>query len=110
MELLLRVKHRESPMTKSIRETLSITAMLICSTAHAADRPRVIGMALPPCAAGYVEQGSDGRAFAFQAHVPIACRVPGGVVITGPGQSPGCGGGAAQYPCPDPIYLPGEDQ
>jgi hypothetical protein len=74
--------------------------------AHAADlglAPHV--GALPSCYAGYVQQGYTW----FWAHVPIACKVPGGTIVTGPGQNPGCGGAPGLYPCPLPRYFPDED-
>jgi len=61
--------------------------------AHAADlNQRTDFRSLPPCSAGFVQQEQDGPYQYFRAHIPIACRVPGGVILTGPGQNPGCSG------------------
>jgi hypothetical protein len=56
--------------------------------------------------AGGVETDQRGGWFGFHSSQPGAYRVPGGTILPGAAQSPGCGGGAGQYPCPAPVYVP----
>lgn len=58
------------------------------------------------CEPGFVEGHQRGGFFSYDTVQPGAYRVPGGTVIPGPAQSPGCGGGAGQYPCAAPVYIP----
>lgn len=55
---------------------------------------------------GYARGGSTGD-FHYDTYASAgAYRVPGGIVIPGSAQNPGCGGGSGQYPCPLPRYIP----
>jgi hypothetical protein len=56
--------------------------------------------------AGGVESGQNGAWYGAHSVQPGAYRVPGGTVIPGTAQAPGCGGGAGQYPCPVPVFVP----
>jgi hypothetical protein len=56
--------------------------------------------------AGGVETEQNGGWFGAHSSQPGDCAVPGGTIIPGAAQSPGCGGGAGQYPCPAPVYVP----
>src|SRR5947209_4436299 len=56
--------------------------------------------------AGGVDSHQRGNWYSFDSGQPGAYRVPSGVIIPGAAQSPGCGGGTGQYPCPQPVYIP----
>jgi hypothetical protein len=57
--------------------------------------------------AGGVESGQNGNWYGAHSLQPGAYRVPGGTIIPGTAQLPGCGGGGnGQYTCPLPIYIP----
>lgn len=58
------------------------------------------------CEPGFVEGHQRGGYYSYDTVQPGAYKVPGGTVIPGAAQSPGCGGGAMQYPCPRPVYIP----
>jgi hypothetical protein len=82
---------------KTFRTAIALAALLIAAPAMACEEHPL---------AGGVNSLQRGGYYAYDSSQPGAYRVPGGTVLPGAAQSPGCGGGVGQYPCPPPVYVP----
>jgi hypothetical protein len=83
-------------MTK-LRTSIALAALMAAAPAMACENPPF---------AGGVDSHQRGWYYAYDSSQPGGFRVPGGTILPGAAQSPGCGGGAGQYPCPPPVYVP----